>query len=283
MRALKSGGIVELDQGDGDNFFVSTMQKRGKGLILPSSCALFEIIGMLELLALSDHSAAWKARTIIRQFLVGHEIKYGTRAGFSDHFIDKPTVDNLKKKVETGEGGPMDLYTNFDVAVRYIGLESAHFKKEKYESGLLRLAHFNGAVEIMNGEKVGDGVWLSVGTRIWEVRDAVSRLIESVVNSDAYGLGLKGPLLLGWNPFTADASKSVVEKLRFGTSQGLISAQTARRVLHLNSQIEARRMANERQNMEQNTPYFEQKQGATTPGAAAPSGDPAQGGRPPGA
>jgi hypothetical protein len=264
--ALNAGGDLNLDREQGDNFHVATNAKEGKGLARVQMMGLLEIIGFLELIALSDHSGAWEARNVIRQIMMGHEIKYGPKAGYGDHFIKESWVKRAKEVLKKQEGGPFNFFTNFDWVIKHAFLEPKFFDKTKYEGGLQRLSNWWGAVSAMGGGEVSDGVWERLRAEVKKARDIVGGLVERVINDPKFlgGTKLKGRLKVGFNPLTCMSQKQRLETVRFATSQGVMSNSTARLVLGLDSAIEGRRILAERAKLEENTPYFEKNQGQST-------------------
>lgn len=273
--AAMSGKPVELRESDGDFYQVRNRAKRGKGLARPSLEGALPLIGTVELLGLADRSAAWEHRNIIRQWLIGHDIRYGPRSGMADHFIKAGHVKALKAKLK-GKVGPHDLYTNFDWAIKHNFLPTDYFKKEKYEGGLMRLAQWFGPVGRLLREEIKEEEIPLVRAWVDEERSILGGLVEDILNHPAYWGGRKLPtrITVGWSPVTLLTPKMVLELARFASAQGAIGQQTTREVLGFEHERERMRLADEAAK-EGNKPNFEQKQGIVAAGSAP------EGGRPP--
>jgi hypothetical protein len=290
-QAMKSGKSIMLDESEGEHYVIQSRAKRGTGLARPSLEGTLPLIGQLELLALADRAGAWEHRNLIRQWLIGHEIKYGSRAGMSDHFIKKGHVDAVKKKM-SGKVGPTDLYTNFDWKIHHVYLDTAYFKKEKYEGGLERLALWFGPVGRLLREEIADNDIGLVRAWIDDERAQLAGALESILNSDGYwesaqeianakGGKLRRPdgwISAGFSPVTLMTPKQVLELVRFATAQGIFGATTAREMLGLDAECERSRLAAEEKKAG-HRPNFEQKQGGLkdlAPGTTEAGGRPAE-------
>lgn len=285
--AMKSGKAITLEAEEGEHYCIRSRAKRGAGLARPSLEGALPLIGQLELLALADRGGAWEHRNLITQWLIGHEIKYGSRAGMSDHFIKEGHVKSVKKKT-AGKVGPHTIYTGHDWEIKHVFLPTEFFKREKYEGGLERLALWFGPVgRLLRAEIADNDIGL---VRAWldDERTLLAGAIEEILNSDGYWDSAKeinrkvkrpdGWISAGFSPVTLMTPKQVLELVRFATAQGIFGATTAREMLGLDAERERARLAAEAKQNEGHRPNFEQKQGGVH-GALAP-GTGEQGGRP---
>ena len=275
--AMKAGKPVELLAKDGEFYRIRTRAKRGGGLALPSLEGALPLVGMLELLALADRAAAWEHRNLIRQWLIGHDIRYGGRAGMTDHFIKEGHVKALKKKM-AGKVGPQDLYTNFDWTIKHVFLPTEYFKKEKYEGAVMRMAMWFGPVGRLMRDEIHDNDIPLVRAWVDGEREVIGGMVEDIVNAKEYWGG-KVPasrISVGWSPVTMMTPKMILELARFASAQGAIGQQTTREMLGFGNDREQQRLAAEARKPKGHVPNFEQKQGIVAAGSTPEGGRPAE-------
>lgn len=272
--AAQTSGDVELLEAQGEFWRSLVRRKRGKGVARPRLSACLPLLGCMELLSLADSGGAWEHRNLTRQWKVGHSINYGDRAGRTDHFLKPAHVKAIKKAVKD-KAGPMDIYTNFDWELVYNFLPAEFFSKAKYEGAMLRLRNWLGPVGLLFGEKVEESSVPLVRAWVEDERALLGGLIEEVLNAPEYwgGAKQKQRIEVGWSNTTMLDAHTLIELVRFATSQGLIGAQTGRELLGFDHAKERARLEAEA-GQAGNRPNFEQKQGMVAPGSGPAGGRP---------
>jgi hypothetical protein len=145
LKRYASGGEVELLESQGEYFKVYKEARVGWGFRWPRFSTLFHTCAQIESQEVGDRLQGFLCRTVLRQHLIGHEIKTGPRAGLPMNFMKEPRAKETLNFF-SGRIGALDYCTNFDQKVEFPFPSNDRFDKEKYDSGWLRIALHYGPV-----------------------------------------------------------------------------------------------------------------------------------------
>lgn len=261
-KALRTGEDLALDA-KGDRFKVLTRAKMGKGLGSPRIGAILQQLSTMELLGVADWAGAFQHKKVLRMFKKGHETRYGTRAGSSANFI-KASDQKAIAAANKGKDGPYDTTANFDTKVEYPFFPTQFFDAKKYEGTLRRLETWAGPIAGMLQQGQVNPLLLDMfaqeGRRC---REQVGDFLNSIFNHPDFLGKAKptSPLVCRWNPRSFTSFKMMMELVRLGSGNGLMSPQTARECLELDDKVEGDLMEASHKKKKRYTPPFEAKQG----------------------
>lgn len=274
--ALEKGGVIEIDRSAGENFRVLTWSKLGSGLGWPRLGQILDKLGARELLEIADWGAAWESGDLYRQIKKGHAITQGEHAGESRHFITKKQSDKIKSDTK-GKRGPRTLVSNFDVDVSWKYLDPRFFDEKKYAAVMAKLRVWAGAPALIyESGQAAPNLMSAFGVEGRVTRRLVGPFIASIVNDPTFYGSEKPPepVRVGYNEQSFMDTKMMLEWVRAGASNGLISPQTARSALGVDNEVEGDRLEEAAQKPARYRPVFEAKQGMLVDKGGRPSDKP---------
>lgn len=278
VKALGQGEHIIWGEGAGEGFKVLKFAKMGAGLGKPSLYSIFEEIAIHGLLTIGDWNASWVSKDVLRQFKKGHQITQGNMAGLPVHFLKTTERDQIHKAMKDKQGAT-DIVTNFDLDVEYPAFDFDFFKEEKYQSVRQRLMDWAGPVGLIylggaHRDPTTDLELLRV--EMDHARADISRHFAEIVATEQFAAVKDAKLV--WNQFTMLGWDWIQKYVTMALGNGLMPPQMARKLFGINEEEANKLMKAARENPENYTPIFEQKQGLVQP--ATPP-DPQTGGRPP--
>jgi hypothetical protein len=264
LDAIKNGKSLTLDESKGERFRVLTREKLGRGLGTPRVGQVLNDLSVMDLFGIGNWSAASMMKDVIRQVVKGHQIKQGPLAGQAMHFIKKKDADNFKKALRNKRGA-FDVFTNFDVEVKFPFIDPKYFDAKKFEGTLSRLENWAGPLgKLMLAGQQSPFLMDMFGTEGRRQRQLVADFLAGIFNDPSFLGEANNPpkdLIPQWNPRSFTIQKMLIELARFAYTDGLVSPQTAREWLDLDDKEEGDRLEQAGKKPKRFTPVFEAKQG----------------------
>lgn len=275
--AIEKGEKITLDPEEGEFFAVATAANRGHGLAAPSLLGSLDALMMLDALRVGDMTGAMEARQITKHWVLGYEPRNGDRQ-YLDSVIRlaspkkaKALQDTLKRK----KGRLVELITPWYAKLIYDHLDTKFFDAAKYTGSLMRLRLWGGAVAALLEKDAPESARDLAFAQAKVARDEVGRMLETIFNHRAYGLGLNAKnnerVTVAWSPVPFMEPKTRKTTLEGWVNRGIISVETYREWLGIDSDFEAARLTGEASQITGYRPNWEPAQGNTT--ASSPGAD----------
>jgi len=208
-------GTVVLDPTKGRRFKVLKTCRVGDGLGQPSMYSAFRILSQAQGMDVQGSLCGFLARSPIRQHLLGHEIKQGSKAGTPAHFWKKERGDAIEKKFK-GQVGFMEITTNFDHVIKYVTIDPKVFDGKKWDDVLVRLQVWAGAVGYMLLAKTPAPYLMNLlKQEALAERELVERHVETVIK-EAYDTELE----LQWSNRCFNDPRVALEYMKMALTSG---------------------------------------------------------------
>jgi len=260
--AIMNGRALTLEERHGEYFKVLTRAKLGRGLAMPRMKVAFLDLAIYDILRQGDHNGAWARKNLMRHSKKGHESKYGAAAGSPAYFFTKAFGEKLKKRF-AGMNGFSEFVSNFDLTLDYVYLNPEYFSKETLETTIERLDRWAGpAGSLLQRGAEGRAnphlmhIFQEQGN---EERAAMAEFLEGIYNHESFGL--KDPVKVTFSETVWLNSEQLQKWIQYAQGAGLMSGQTARSLLGLDSEKESRLIKASHEDALAFTPPFEAKQG----------------------
>lgn len=277
-KAWIEGREVELMEDQGEYFEVLSRAKVGKGMGEPRIVQVLESLSTYELLGLADWTGAWEHKDLIQHITKGHEIKNGDLAGLPKHFITKKQQAAIMKAMKVLSGGRR-VVTNFDMKILWQFLNPNFFDGKKYDGTVAKLENWGGAAALLLKSGQTSPLLMDVfAAEGRSNRQKVGNFIDRILNNANFHAELPPPeeVQVGWNEQSFLNIKMMLEWIRLGCANGLVSPQTGRNAMGVENDTETALMREAHKHPEDFTPPFEAKQGMVggSKGGGRPSDKP---------
>lgn len=263
---------IELDPARGERFRVLKRDRVGWGFAWPRVFSVFRTLAQNESHEISDNLWAFLSRAVIRQFKVGHETRYGPKAGSNAWFWTK-TRGNAIREFFEGRVGILDFTGNFDINIEFPFPSLDRFERKKYESVWQRLALWAGPVGLMLVSSVAKGapppefLLRLMEAEIEELRDDVAMHCTPVI-TEVFRPPV--PIRLAFSNKLFTDHRQFIEMLKHLLAAGPLSQRTALEAVSLDTE-------EERENKTEEAALLADEK---TKGQVLPVFDPAHGKRP---
>ncbi len=259
--AYAKGSLLTWGTGPGEMFSalkssaVHPSGKAGTGFGLPSIRSVFEPLATHALLSMGDWAAAWTAKDVIRLYRRGHKIDSGNLAGMPLHFMSGKESKLIAAEIAK-RSGAWNAIANFDVTIDYPIFDFDYFADEKWKGTARRLLDWAGPVGSLLRGDVTPEMRKLAHTEAKAHRAAVAGLLRDISLKCGFG-----ELKVAFCPTTFLTHAEILGAVNSATASALMSPQTARAWLELDSDEESRLMLEAWKDPNKFTPPFEQKQG----------------------
>ena len=267
----ETGGDVELDREQGDDWRVCTDERTGDGLAHPLVATALSLYAALEALNKADWTGSVLHGNIIRQLRKGFMLPGG--AANNQGKVEKTyTAAELDRVVKAGskKRGGQDWATNHDLEVLFQYLKPEFFDPKKYEGVERMLRTWAGAVAEMQDDKPSQYVITQLQGECKEAREDLGAFLSDVANDSPLldaGQGRRpagSDIVVDWSPTACWDSKTLLEVCRMLIGQGAMSVTTMREWFALDDKLERERLKMELAKPDEYRPGFEPKQGMST-------------------
>lgn len=209
---------------EGEYFMVAKKAPIGDGFAWPSLMSIADALGQCESMEIGESLLAFAMRQVVRMHKIGHEIKNGPHAGWDTHFWKKQRSDKIKAQLE-GKVGYYEFTTNFDHIIEYPWPDIKKFDASKWESVKERFCWWGGPVGWMIfGRGVNPYTMQMLRAEALKEREFIEPYLTRAFN-EAFNPPV--PLKIRWSNRCFFDSRIASEMLKFGVTQGLVSANTA--------------------------------------------------------
>lgn len=242
IRRWSQAGPFKLEESRGEHFRVLTRAAPGDGYERPGVVeAAARTLAQNESLEVGDNLSAFLGRSVMRQVLVGHEIKQGPFAGRPLHFWNSKIDERWQELF--GRTGILEVTTNFDQEVKYPYPDMDRFKAEKYQSVFDRLALWFGPLGLlyaqgMLGKTLNPNLAGLLRTEAHAERELVRPFLEEIISRC---FAPPAPFRIVWSDHVFLDSRARLELLKMAVSNGSASQAALLDELDLDQETEWQR------------------------------------------
>lgn len=267
-------GEVLLSEDADEYFSVLKNERVGHGLGRPRMESAFDVLSECESLEIGENLLASVARTVIRQHVMGHEIKSGPKAGSPVHFLKS----NRSKEVKDffmGRTGFLEFASNFDHEIKLHWIDPKMLSAEKWATIVDRLVWWGGPAALLYLARTIQPYLLTVLRAQCEEDRA---LLRPFINEVIQTYDPPGPVTVDWSNRCFTEPRVAAELMKFLVQQGPLSLRTALEDSGFDAEEERTRKAEELEDDPKlHLPIFDAAHGdnpGTNDGGGRPPGTP---------
>jgi hypothetical protein len=230
MKADKNITLQKQGRTNTNNIFQFESLKRtkvGMGLAWPQIRTLFNSVCTWESMELADWQLADSLRTVYEMHLVGHEIRNGPRAGFSDHFLKSKrarAINEIIKQKRDTLATVKRLVVNFDHKIEYPRPDPKHFGQDRYEAPLQRFMYWAMPIaDMLYAKQMNPWQGNFLKAKAHTEREYVGPFIEAVLKS---AMGAPEGITCTWTDDLFSDPRLMLDTLKTGLAGGPLSQQT---------------------------------------------------------
>lgn len=266
VKAIESGGLLELSEAAGERWKVLSTAKVGSGFGMPKWKAVMFDLAIYELLRIGDWNGAWARKKIMRHAKKGHKVTDGALSGMPEYFYTAAFGKKLLKVLQ-GISGFADFASNFDLEIDHIFLDAKFFDPQVWTQVIARLKEFAGPVALMlvNGIVPNPDLTTLFRAEGTEERKFVGKFIESILNDPDFAPE-EGPrgmdrLEVRFDENVFYNEEAIRQATTFGLQNGVMPPQAARKALRVNPHEAKRQMTEAHAAPEEHTPVYQANTG----------------------